>query len=85
VLKENIEQYVLESQKKAEFDFLDSRFDLSMVRMDDSREPPLFYSNDPNNLKRLAEALKHGEYHLRQANLEDLFLKATGMTLNDGQ
>ncbi len=64
---------------------MDSRFDLSVVRMDDSREPPMFYSNNPDNLKRLAEALEHGEYYLRQSNLEDLFLKATGRTLNERQ
>jgi hypothetical protein len=29
--------------------------------------------------------METGSYHLRQANLEDVFLKATGRGLNDKQ
>ncbi|MDH7480120.1 MAG: ATP-binding cassette domain-containing protein, partial [Syntrophomonadaceae bacterium] len=43
------------------------------------------YSDDPEKLSRLGEALKLSDYHVRQANLEDLFLKVTGRSLNELQ
>ena len=85
LLRDNIERYVLESQKLDSMGVIESDIDTARIRMDNSRIPPLFYSDDVDVLKRLAGTLKHSGYHLRESNLEDLFLKATGRMLNDRQ
>lgn len=82
LLDENIEKYVLETQKKEAAALLDSFTDAKIIRKDDTREQAVFYSNDLDVLKRLGDNLKNGEYFLRQSNLEDLFLKITGRVLN---
>lgn len=55
------------------------------VRADLSQERPVFYSNEAHVLRRISKNLQHGEYHLRESNLEDLFLKLTGRGLNELQ
>lgn len=85
LLDDNIEKYVLETQGKDVSALLDSIEDSDIVRKDDTRERAVFYSNDPDVLKRLADNLKSGEYFIRQSNLEDLFLKITGRVLNVNQ
>jgi lipooligosaccharide transport system ATP-binding protein len=85
LLDNHIEHYALEIMKKGAASTLDSRVDTAVVRKDDSHDPPVFYSNDFDVLKRLADRLESGQYYLRQSNLEDLFLKATGRRLNEQQ
>ncbi len=85
LLGENIEYYVLEVQRRGAAEMLSSLLDPQLIRMDDSHEPPFFYSNDLEALRKLANSLVSGEYYLRQSNLEDLFLKATGRMLNEQQ
>jgi lipooligosaccharide transport system ATP-binding protein len=53
--------------------------------MDESGETARLFSNDIDDLKAIADLFETGRFHLRQANLEDVFLKATGRTLNDRQ
>jgi hypothetical protein len=64
--------------------------------VDRSEETLRLYSDDAQHLKELAGQLSAlGEtspmggqgvhYYLRQANLEDVFLKATGRELNEKQ
>ena len=55
------------------------------IRTDRTHERVLLYADDLEALKVTADELDGGAYHLRQANLEDLFLKATGRALNDAQ
>jgi lipooligosaccharide transport system ATP-binding protein len=43
------------------------------------------YSDDADKLSRFAEAVRISDYHVRQSNLEDLFLKVTGRSLNELQ
>ncbi|MGE5417942.1 MAG: ABC transporter ATP-binding protein [Acidobacteriota bacterium] len=43
------------------------------------------YSNDYERLGQFAEGLNIKNYHVRQSNLEDLFLKVTGRSLNELQ
>lgn len=57
----------------------------SGVRSDLSGQTARFYANQIESLKDLANQMKGGEYFLRQTNLEDVFLRATGRTLNDKQ
>ena len=44
-----------------------------------------FYGDDIDRLKAVADTLQGNQYYLRQANLEDVFLKATGRGLNAKQ
>jgi lipooligosaccharide transport system ATP-binding protein len=87
LLDTHIERYALETMKREAARTLDSKLELDAagIRKDDSHDPPMFYSNDLNALKRLVDSLENNEYYLRQSNLEDLFLKATGRKLNEEQ
>jgi lipooligosaccharide transport system ATP-binding protein len=85
LLADNIERYVLESQRKEVFENPDLPIGTSQIRLDDSRDPPLLYSDDVTLLRELARNLDQNDYLLRESNLEDLFLKATGRTLNEQQ
>lgn len=85
LLEENIEKYVLEllggdlQKTSVEGEFA------ADVRLDDSCRTARYYSNKMDNLKTIADSLEGSQYHLRQANLEDVFLKATGRSLDDHQ
>ena len=43
------------------------------------------FGKDQEILHNVSSRLNPGEYFLRQSNLEDLFLKITGSTLNAAQ
>ncbi len=86
LLERNIERYLLEIVKPEAA----SRLSLAAlpygVRRDiTNSERPVFFGNEAHVLRRLAKNLSHGEYHLRETNLEDLFLKLTGRELNELQ
>ena len=85
LLEQQIERYALETYKKETMDTLSARLDPDIIRKDESHDPPILYSNDLNALKHLTDYLADSEYYLRQSNLEDLFLKATGRKLNEQQ
>ena len=85
LLKENMEKYVLELTKATEQDISSLNIDKNDVRIDNFREPPYLFSNDFDSLRIIADNLKEGEHFLRQANLEDLFMKLTGRSLNEYQ
>jgi lipooligosaccharide transport system ATP-binding protein len=85
LLAEHIEQYVLElMESEADEDTLKNQLPES-VRIDPSGQIIRFYSNDIDALKSVADLLPVGRYYLRQSNLEDVFLKTTGRTLNEKQ
>lgn len=85
LLDRNIERYVLEVLNKRATQGVAEKIDKNRIRQDDSHDLPVFYADDLNALKELADTLKNGEYYLRQSNLEDLFLKITGRKLNEQQ
>jgi lipooligosaccharide transport system ATP-binding protein len=85
LLERNIEKFVLEVLHKEAAQKLVAKLDTASVRKDGSGEVTLFYSQNLEELKKMADSLTTGEYHLRQANLEDLFLRATGRALNEVQ
>ena len=58
---------------------------LDGVRSEASAERVLYYSDDITLMQKAAARLDPGDYSLRQTNLEDLFLKATGRRLNELQ
>ncbi|UCD49630.1 MAG: ABC transporter ATP-binding protein [Phycisphaerales bacterium] len=85
LLEENIEKYVLEvAEEQAEEAAGQERLDPA-VRLDRSQGMSRFYSDDIERLKAVADLLNDHQYYLRQANLEDVFLKATGRGLNEKQ
>lgn len=85
LLSEHIEKYVLEVHRSEAAAAVESRLTMSRVHKDGSHEVMLYYSNDLGELKDAGEAVPAGYYHLRQSNLEDLFLRTTGRGLNEAQ
>lgn len=85
LLERNIEKYVLEITDSHALDAIaDSSF-VQTVRVDRTEETMRLYSDDVERLKQVAAQLQGEHYYLRQANLEDVFLKATGRVLNERQ
>jgi len=83
MLSDNVEKYVLElldADCGKDITAADSE-----VRIDRSEDMTRLYSNRQESLRAIAGSIETGSYHLRQANLEDVFLKATGRGLNDKQ
>ncbi len=86
LLEQNIERYVLEIMDPGAARAMASAEAPEGIRMEKTQEDRLvFYGNEAHLLRRLAKDLQHGEYHLRESNLEDLFLKFTGRELNELQ
>lgn len=88
LLETEIEPYVLE--------VLDKRLARSIstqisnngggnIRIDESDERVLFYGKEYKHLQKLVTDVDPRNYYLRQINLEDLFLQATGRGLNEQQ
>lgn len=85
LLEKNIEPYVMELMQEAGRDEMPNAELLRRVRVDTSHEVVRFYAVNMDDLNAIAETLRGRRYHLRQSNLEDVFLKATGRTLNASQ
>ena len=85
LLEDNIERYVLEVPDGQEKPTLQAGRLGGDVRADHSGGVSRFYCDDLDRLKGVADALEGRNYYLRQANLEDVFLKATGRGLNARQ
>jgi len=83
LLKDNIEKYVLEVMDAKSVQQLQTA-DPEM-RIDTSQQTGRIFSNDIEQLRSVANSLQGGYYHLREANLEDVFLKTTGRGLNEQQ
>ena len=85
LLDDNIEKYVLEVNLQEGMDKLKDNPVLGRVRVNNTNEITRLFSDNVEDLKVLADVLLPGEYHLREANLEDVFLKATGGSLDASQ
>ncbi len=86
LLEQNMEKYVLEVRDAEPGTKIRAEMIPAGVRMDDALEIVRYYCDQIDVLKALAaSALKAGNYLIRQTNLEDVFLKATGRGLNDKQ
>ncbi len=82
LLQENIEEFVLVlDEAKAVEDVIDESMK-SKVRIDTSHEITRIFADQIDELKTIADSLEAGQYLLRHANLEDVFLKITGGSLN---
>jgi lipooligosaccharide transport system ATP-binding protein len=85
LLEQNIERYVLEVPQEQAGGALERLRSSEGVRADHTQGIRRFYCDELDPLKALSEALDGHPYYLRQANLEDVFLKATGRGLNEKQ
>ena len=85
LLEDNIERYVLEVPDAEDEAVLEENRLGPEVRADHAGGISRFYCDDLDCLKDVADALAGRNYYLRQANLEDVFLKATGRGLNAEQ
>jgi lipooligosaccharide transport system ATP-binding protein len=85
LIQETIEPYVLEwinGEESADLAAVQVPPD---VRVDHAQGVTRFYGGRLEPLESMARTLKGAHYHLRQSNLEDVFLKATGRGLHDSQ
>jgi len=82
LLRDNIEAFVLEV-----FDgqLTDGTLLPAAVRADRAGEIVRLYAQELGVLQEVAAGLRTEHYNLRQANLEDVFLRATGRSLNEVQ
>jgi len=85
LLERKVEKYVLELTGSHSLESIADGSVLNAVRVDRTQETLRLYSDDADRLKRLAGQIQGAHYYLRQANLEDVFLKATGRQLNERQ
>ena len=85
LLIENIESYVLEIYSDEAAQAVRSIGKTKGIRLDDTHERPYIYGQNLESLQMVAKQLGQGGYHIRQSNLEDLFLKLTGRELNADQ
>jgi len=85
LLTKNIEKHVLEITGSHSLEATADGATLQKVRIDRTQETTRVYCDDDQLLRQLASRLEGAHYFLRQANLEDVFLKATGRALNERQ
>jgi lipooligosaccharide transport system ATP-binding protein len=85
LLEKNIEKYVLEITGSFKPETTADSATLAKMRIDRTDETTRVYCDDDQLLRQLANGLKEAHYFLRQSNLEDVFLKATGRALNERQ
>lgn len=86
LLGANLESFVMEIHGLVTEDIAKLSENMENGIRHESYQDILFvYSNDSEKLTRYAELLHINDYHIRQANLEDLFLKTTGRSLNELQ
>ena len=86
LLEENMEKHVLEVRDAEAGRGIDRDLIPDGVRVDDTLDVARYYCDRIDVLKELAaSALKAGNYLIRETNLEDVFLKATGRQLDDRQ
>ena len=82
LLTENIEPYVLEIHNPDDFGHIPPDLPDS-IRREQTEDRLLLYGPNMNALRDLTDRISSGAYFLRQANLEDLFMKTTGRGLHE--
>ncbi|AQT69665.1 Doxorubicin resistance ATP-binding protein DrrA [Anaerohalosphaera lusitana] len=84
LLRDNVERYVLELFEHPPVGDLLGKEVLDRVRVEVAGDVTRLFSEDMDLLKTVADEIG-GHYYMREANLEDVFLKATGSTLGAQQ
>lgn len=85
LIAKHIEKYALQIINKENAKCLEKKINADKGRKEESEEMIVYYSNDLRYLEELAECMGAGDFYIRQSNLEDLFLKTTGRSLNEEQ
>ncbi len=85
LVEETVERYALESYELGADDTCAQAPLPSSVRVESSQQSTRLFSDEMDDLKTAAEILGLGRFHLRQSNLEDVFLRTTGRSLNAQQ
>jgi len=85
LLARNIETYVLEVPATDGTPAFRQADLPGEVRLDVTQGTTRFYCDNIERLKEIADRLSGNHYYLRQSTLEDVFLRATGRTLNEKQ
>ncbi len=85
LLERHIERYVLELRQSHGVQNLNGHAGSLNLRVDHAHGTTHVYSNSMAPLQDIIKTLNNDEYYLRQANLEDIFLKTTGRSLNETQ
>ncbi len=85
LLRDHIERYVLEVVEVETADAISRSGIPDGVRVDKIPNGLRLFDNDIERLRQVAEQLHSDHFHLRQTNLEDLFLKTTGRRLHETQ
>jgi hypothetical protein len=83
LLSENLEPFVLESRGEGKADRAAGQGSSADFRIEATREGVRVFSRDHGALVALAAELGAGESDIRATNLEDLFLRATGSSLDE--
>jgi lipooligosaccharide transport system ATP-binding protein len=84
LVSDMIEPFVMEIHTTEAFELMKATIP-EQVRVDNSTDMKRLYTKDQTIFRKLSDTLKPGQFYIRQSNLEDLFLKATGSTLNVNQ
>ncbi|MFW5728020.1 MAG: ABC transporter ATP-binding protein [Spirochaetota bacterium] len=85
LLEEYMERHVLELLDPSHAAVAETAGGNGDIRKDGSESRILYYSNNLDILRKMTVHLQPGQYYLRQVNLEDLFLRTTGRSLNEKQ
>jgi lipooligosaccharide transport system ATP-binding protein len=85
LMQEHIERYILEVVEGETADAISRSGIPGGVRVDKIQNGLRLFADDIEQLRQIAEQLHSDHFHLRQTNLEDLFLKTTGRRLHDTQ
>ena len=80
LIRQNIEEYVLEVFNLAGIKKLNADEDF---RLEKTENRALLYSNNIQALEQASRSMNAKDFYLRQSNLEDLFLQATGRDLHE--
>jgi len=82
LIKNNIERYVLEILY-SDHGWVEPKNLPSGIRTETNHNRQLLYADEFDQIKKISDRFKAGDFILRQSNLEDVFLKITGSKLNE--
>lgn len=85
LVEKNIERYALQIFSKGSMNLKRGKDAREKIRVEEAGGMLYIYADTLPPLEKIASALTSRDYILRQTNLEDLFLRATGKGLNDEQ
>jgi lipooligosaccharide transport system ATP-binding protein len=94
LIENNMEHFVLELRQPGSFGKIEGYLKeaagraataVDSIRIDQAEDTVHVYSSNLEMLQEAVRLLRGDEHYLRQSNLEDLFLKATGRAMSNAQ